>query len=135
MAEGNSSEVTAYFSEEIFILFTAIFAALTLRNDNRGIASSLADASIFGIIISIVISLVVWFASLPSSDVPRNATEFATLAMLYGAVFYIMSFYLSHVTGEVNKINFGLKNWHLIELAALYILLVFAPPSIFEIAA
>ena len=47
----------------------------------------------------------------------------------------MMSFYLSLVTGEDNKLNFGIKNWHLIEIAALYILLVFAPPSIFEIAA
>ena len=43
-AESNFSEVTAFFSEDIFFFFIAILAALTLRNDNRGIASSLADA-------------------------------------------------------------------------------------------
>ena len=82
-----------------------------------------------------MISLLIWFASMPSTEVPRNATELATQGLLYGTFFYMMSFYLSLVTGEDNKINFGIKNWHLIEIAALYILLVFAPPSIFEIAA
>ena len=47
----------------------------------------------------------------------------------------MMSYYVSLVTGETDEINFEIKNWHLIESAALYILLVFAPPSIFEIAA
>ena len=72
---------------------------------------------------------------MPSTEVPRNATELATQGLLYGTFFYMMSFYLSLVTGEDNKLNFGIKNWHLIEIAALYILLVFSPPSIFEIAA
>ena len=48
--------------------------------------------------------------------------------------FYMMPSYLSLVTGENDEINFGIKNRHPIDITTLYILLVFAPPSIFEIA-
>ena len=134
LAESNLVSVTTYFDAEIFLFFIAFFAALTLKNDHREFASNLADASIFGMIILIVISLLIWFASMPSSEVPRNATEIATQGILYGTFLYMLSFYLSLVTGENDEINFGIKNWHLIEITALYILLVFAPPSIFELA-
>ena len=57
------------------------------------------------------------------------------LELFYGTFLLMMSYYVSLLTGETDEINFDIKNWHLIELAALYILLVFAPPNIFEIAA
>ena len=71
----------------VFSAFIAFFAALTLKNDHREVASNLADASIFGMIILIVISLLIWFASMPSTEVPRNATEIATQGILYGTFF------------------------------------------------
>ena len=124
-----------FFSFEIIIVYVGIFFAFALRNRGERLARCLADASISGIMIMILASLLIWMPDLPAAEVPKNATELATLGMMYGTFFYMMSFYLSLATGETYEINFDIKNWHLIESAALYILLVFAPPSIFEIAA
>ena len=99
------------------------------------VARILAEASIIGIMLRVVIFLVVWFRGITASIIPEDATDIATLGLLYGTCLFMMSYYVSLLTGETDEINFDIKNWHLIESAALYILLVFAPPSIFEIAA
>ena len=64
----------------------------------------------------------------------EDATDIAISGLLYGTFLFMMSYYVSLLTGETDEINFDIKNWHLIESAALYILLAFAPPSIFELA-
>ena len=87
LSEVNRVSATAYFDPEIFLFFIAFFAALKLKNDHRKVTRNLADASIFGMIDLIVISLLIWFASMPSIEVPRNATEIAIQGILYGTFF------------------------------------------------
>jgi hypothetical protein len=106
---------------------------LLLGKKQIRIGRALVDTSIIGIIFSLIISLVGWFAGLSLGGIPIDALNIATLGMIYGSLIFIASFYTSIITQETTEINFGVKNWHLIELAALYILLVFAPPSIFEV--
>tara|TARA_B100000886_G_C20052746_1_gene338443 strand:- start:35 stop:256 length:222 start_codon:yes stop_codon:yes gene_type:complete len=55
--------------------------------------------------------------------------------LIYVPQIYLMSLFWSLVTGDTKEITYQAKNWHWIELTALWILFVFAPPSIFEIAA
>lgn len=123
-----------YLSPQVFMLFVGIFFLLLAGSALSNVARILAETSIIGIILSIVIALVVWFPGIAEGTIPKDATDFATLGLLYGTFLFMMSYYVSLVTGETDDINFDIKNWHLIESAALYILLVFAPPSIFELA-
>ena len=123
-----------YVSPKVFILFFGVIVLLLAGSALSNVARILAEASIIGIILSIVVALVVWFRGITVSTIPKDATDIATLGLLYGTFLFMMSYYLSLLTGETDEINFDIKNWHLIESAALYILLVFAPPSIFEIA-
>ena len=111
-----------------------LLALFFVARPSLGLARVLSDASIIGIMICILISLNYWWQGLPSDDIPERAMEVATLGMLYGTILLMSSYYVSLLTGETDDINFDIKNWHLIESAALYILLVFAPPSIFELA-
>ena len=126
---------TDYVSPKVLILFCGLIFLLLAGSASRNVARILAEASIIGIIICIAIALVAWFSGLTVGTIPKDATDFATLGLFYGTFLLMMSYYVSLLTGETDEINFDIKNWHLIELAALYILLVFAPPSIFEIAA
>ena len=123
-----------YVSPKVLILFFGVIVLLLAGSALSNVARILAEASIIGIILSIVVALVVWFRGITVSTIPKDATDIATLGLLYGTFLFMMSYYLSLLTGETDEINFDIKNWHLIESAALYILLVFAPPSIFEIA-
>ena len=124
-----------FVSPKVFILFFGIVVLLLAGSALSNVARILAEASIIGIILSIVVALVVWFRGITASTIPEDATDIATLGLLYGTFLFMMSYFVSLLTGETDEINFDIKNWHLIESAALYILLVFAPPSIFEIAA
>ena len=123
-----------YLSPQVFVLFVGIVVLLLAGSALSNVAKVLAEASIIGIVLSIIIALVVWFPGIAEGTIPKEATDIATLGLLYGTFLFMMSYYVSLLTGETEEINFEIKNWHLIESAALYILLVFAPPSIFEIA-
>ena len=122
-----------YISTEVAAIFFGIFCLLLLGKKQVRIGRALVDTSIIGIMFSLIISLVGWFNELSLGGIPIDALNIATLGMIYGSLIFIASFYTSIITQETSEINFGVKNWHLIELAALYILLVFAPPSIFEV--
>lgn len=123
-----------YLSPQVFVLFVGIVVLLLAGSALINVARILAEAAIIGIVLSIIIALVVWFPGIAEGTIPNAATDFATLGLLYGTFLFMMSYYVSLLTVETDEINFEIKNWHLIESAALYILLVFAPPSIFEIA-
>ena len=124
-----------YVSLKVFSIYFGVFFLLLVGSASNNVAKILAEASITGTVLCIVIALIVWFAGLTVGTIPEDATNIATLGLLYGSFLFVISYYVSLLTGETDEINFDIKNWHLIESAALYILLVFAPPSIFEIAA
>ena len=126
--------LSEYLSPKVFLLFVGIKVLFMARGGLNNFARNLAESSIVGIMVCIVLALIVWFRGLTEGTIPKDATDFATLGLLYGTFLFIISYYVSLLTGETDEISFDIKNWHLIESAALYILLVFAPPSIFEIA-
>jgi hypothetical protein len=130
---GSEEFLSTYFSAAVASIFFGIFCLLLLGKKQIRIGRALVDTSIIGIIFSLIISLVGWFNELSLGGIPIDALNIATLGMIYGSLIFVASFYTSIITQETTEINFGVKNWHLIELAALYILLVFAPPSIFEV--
>ena len=132
--DGNMT-LADYVSLEVFFVYFGVFFLLLVGSASNNVAKVLAEASITGIILCIAIALIVWFAGLTEGTIPKDASNIATLGLLYGSFFFVISYYVSLLTGETDEINFDVKNWHLIELAALYILLAFAPPGIFEIAA
>ena len=130
---GSEEFLSTYFSAAVASIFFGIFCLLLLGKKQIRIGRALVDTSIIGIIFSLIISLVGWFNELSLGGILIDALNIATLGMIYGSLIFIASFYTSIITQETTEINFGVKNWHLIELAALYILLVFAPPCIFEV--
>ena len=130
---GSEEFLSTYFSAAVAWIFLGVFCLLLLGKMQIRIGRVLVDTSIIGIMFSLIISLVGWFNELSLGGIPIDALNIATLGMIYGPLISVASFYTSIITQETIEINFGVKNWHLIELAALYILLVFAPPSIFEV--
>ena len=124
-----------YLSPRVFLLFVGIKVLFMARRSLNNFARILAESSIVGILVCIVFALVVWFRGLTEGLIPKDATDFATLGLLYGTFLFMISYYVSLLAGETDEINFDIKSWHLIESVGLYILLVFAPPSICEIAA
>ncbi len=133
LSVGSEEFLSTYFSAEVASIFLGVFCLLLLGKMKIRIGRALVDTSIIGIMFSLIIALVGWFNELSPGEIPIDALNIATLGMIYGSLIFIASFYTSIITQEASEINFGVKNWHLIELAALYILLVFAPPSTFEV--
>ena len=110
---------TDYVSPKVLILFCGLIFLLLAGSASRNVARILAEASIIGIITCIAIALVAWFSGLAVGTIPKDATDFATLGLLYGTFLLMMSYYVSLLTGETDEINFDIKCWHLIESAAL----------------
>ncbi|MBM89874.1 MAG: hypothetical protein CMQ41_16040 [Gammaproteobacteria bacterium] len=111
------------------------------RAEEKGLAENIADASIASIILSIMIGLVMLYSSFgadPSYEYMgvNQFTELANYAnygLFYGCSLYVFSFLLSLYTNEFQKINFKLKNWHMIEAFSFYVFMTLAAPSLFEL--
>ena len=111
------------------------------RAKQRGIAENIADASIATAITSIMIALIMLYSSFGSDPNFDNIgvnqflelANYANYGLLYGGSLYIFSFLLSLYTNEFHKINFKLRNWHLVEAFSFYVFMTLAAPSLFEL--
>ena len=108
-----------------------IFMAILMNTDKeKSLVHCVADAALAGIMVSLVAALVMWFQSSPQVDI--SAVAFGNLGVMYGTMIYIVCYIVSLKTGDTAKINFRVKNWHLVEANTFYIFLVFAPVSLGE---
>lgn len=115
------------------VLFLALFiTAIYLAKDrDTPIAITIADASLAGVILSLVISLIAWFGS--AEDLDRRAITFGSLGMAFGTYAYISAFILSLYTGGASSIDFAKKNWHLVEANTFFVFLLFVPQNVGEV--
>ena len=98
------------------------------KKDGKGIGDCLLDAAIYSAVISLVMALVLWYASGINPNV--SPIKFASTSLMYSAILYVFSFLLTLYTDEKTEIDFPTKNWHLVETYTFFIFLVFAPISI-----
>ena len=98
------------------------------KKDGKGFGSCLLDAAIYSAVISLIMALVLWYASGINPNV--SPIKFASTSLMYSAILYVFSFLLMRYTNEKTDIDFPTKNWHLVETYTFFIFLVFAPISI-----
>ncbi len=110
------------------LFITAIYLA---KDRDTPIATTIADASLAGVLLSLVISLIAWFGS--AEDLDRRAITFGSLGMAFGTYAYISAFILSLYTGGASSIDFAKKNWHLVEANTFFVFLLFVPQNVGEV--
>jgi len=98
------------------------------KKNGKGIGDCLLDAAIYSAVISLIMALVLWYASGINPNV--SPIKFASTSLMYSAILYVFSFLLTLYTDEKTEIDFPTKNWHLVETYTFFIFLVFAPISI-----
>ena len=108
----------------------SLWAIFWRNNSFKSIAHCLADSALVGILFSLVIALIGWFGVSPGVD--QLALSFGSLGTLYGTCLYVVCYFFSLRNGDSHKINFSIKNWHLIEANTFFIFLIFAPVNLGE---
>ena len=114
-------------------LFLSLFiTAIYLAKDRKTpIATTIADASLAGALLSLVVSLIAWFGS--AEDLDRRAITFGSLGMVFGTYAYISAFIFSLYTGGASSIDYAKKNWHLVEANTFFVFLLFVPQNVGEV--
>jgi len=114
-------------------LFLSLFivAIYLAKDSDTPIATTIADASLAGVLLSLVVSLVAWFGS--AEDLDRRAITFGSLGMVFGTYAYISAFILSLYTGGASSIDYAKKNWHLVEANTFFVFLLFVPQNVGEV--
>ena len=114
-------------------LFLSLFIIATYLAKDRDtpIATTIADASLAGVLLSLVISLIAWFGS--AEDLDRRAITFGSLGMVFGTYSYIAAFLLSLYLGGASSIDYAKKNWHLVEANTFFVFLLFVPKNVGEV--
>ena len=114
-------------------LFPSLFllAIYLAKDTDTPIATTIADASLAGVLLSLVVSLIAWFGS--AEDLDRRAITFGSLGMVFGTYAYISAFILSLYTGGASSIDYAKKNWHLVEANTFFVFLLFVPQNVGEV--
>ena len=95
----------------------------------KKLAQLLPDAGNGATLLCLVIALIVWFAKgYPDGSV----LALGTIAIFYGTLIFIITFFISLRTGEYYAVNFDIKIWHIAEAASFFIFLIFAPMNLFQ---
>ena len=144
MIVGPSNPTTGYdyLSIQPLLLSLGLLILFHLsRAKKKGMAENICDASIATTITSIMIALIMLYSNFGSDPNFENIgvnqflelANYANYGLLYGGSLYIFSFLLSLYTNEFHKINFKLRNWHLVEAFSFYVFMTLAAPSLFEL--
>ena len=114
-------------------LFLSLFIlAIYLAKDRDSpIATTIADASLAGVLLCLVVCLIAWFGS--AEDLDRRAITFGSFGMVFGTYAYTSAFILSLYTGGASSINYAKKNWHLVEANTFFVFLLFVPQNVGEV--
>lgn len=114
-------------------LFSSLFIlAIYLAKDrDTPIATTIADASLAGVLLCLVVCLIAWFGSAEILD--RRAITFGSFGMVFGTYAYISAFILSFYTGGASSIDYAKKNWHLVEANTFFVFLLFVPQNVGEV--
>ena len=107
---------------------TSLISCIMGRKHGRGVGPCLADAAIYSAVISLSIALVLWFDAGTNPTIPP--IKFASVSLLYSTMLYVLVFASTLYSSVYNKIDFSIKNWHLVETHTFFVFLVFAPISI-----
>ena len=114
-------------------LFLSLFILAIYLAKDRGspIATTIADASLAGVLLCLVVCLIAWFGS--AEDLDRRAITFGSFGMVFGTYAYTSAFILSLYTGGASSINYAKKNWHLVEANTFFVFLLFVPQNVGEV--
>ncbi len=114
-------------------LFLSLFIlAIYLAKDrDSAIATTIADASLAGVLLCLVVCLIAWFGS--AEDLDRRAITFGSFGMVFGTYAYTSAFILSLYTGGASSIDYAKKNWHLVEANTFFVFLLFVPQNVGEV--
>ena len=114
-------------------LFLSLFIlAIYLAKDRDSpIATTIADASLAGVLLCLVVCLIAWFGS--AEDLDRRAITFGSFGMVFGTYAYTSAFILSLYTGGASSIDYAKKNWHLVEANTFFVFLLFVPQNVGEV--
>ena len=70
-----------YASPKVFLLFVGINVLFTVRGGLINFARILAESSIVGVMVCIVLALIIWFKGITAGTIPKEATDIATLGL------------------------------------------------------
>ena len=120
------------FLNPVALLIFGAFLGLGLVVYNfrkKKLAQLLLDAGTGATLLCLVIALIVWFGKgYPDGSV----LALGTIAIFYGTLIFIITFFISLRTGEYYAVNFDIKIWHIAEAASFFIFLIFAPMNLFQ---
>ena len=120
------------FLNPVALLIFGAFLGLGLVVYNfrkKKLAQLLLDAGTGATLLCLIIALIVWFGKgYPDGSV----LALGTIAIFYGTLIFIITFFISLRTGEYYAVNFDIKIWHIAEAASFFIFLIFAPMNLFQ---
>lgn len=124
---------TAYVDMRSMLVFCApLFLLLALGRDQIN-SDKILRAVVVGMLGPVLLSIVVYTASANDITAIGPAMALGVLALLYGGLCLFMFGCVMPSTPQ-NRKALWRANWHALEIYALVILILFAPPSIMEIA-
>lgn len=124
--------ISTFFDLATFMLFAAPLVMLTATGPNTLSINRLLRAVVVGMLGPVLISMTAWLLGQGDNRSLGPAMAVGLLGLLYGAwtTFAIGSFRHANTN---NLRHLWRASWHSLEIYALLILIVFAPPSLIEI--
>ena len=130
------SPILFYLPDPLFLVVApalVVIGASKLRNRTAEI-HVLLQLVIIGTLGAVVIALIKYLIALDLEDnkfAVAEAVAEGILGLFYGSIILTVAAFCSH-EGVFKKISFLRLNWHLLEIYALWILMIFAPLTVRE---
>jgi len=129
------SGLGAFVDTTTIYIFAAFAAAFLLvnRNESKSIYYLVCETMVIASLASVIIALISYNTYQGHVPLMAPAIAIGILGPLYGS-FVIIQCATFLPEADLREINFVQISWHLLEICGLWILMVFAPTSLFEMS-
>ena len=135
LAMERAAGIYAFMDATSLIVTLTPVTALMLTNNKKASSRRYMQSIVVGITGALFICVMAWTLATQEENAQSVGPVIAItlLSMTYGVMILLIAASLSS-DARAQQVDFGRVNWHLLEVFALIVLMIFAPESVYEFA-
>jgi hypothetical protein len=127
--------INAFLDATSLIITLSPVTLLMLTNNKKASSRRYMQSIVVGVTGALFFCVMAWTVATQEENAQAvgPVVAISLLSMTYGVVILLIAACLSS-DARAQKVDFGKINWHLLEVFALIVLMIFAPESVYEFA-
>ena len=106
--------------------------SVIFANEQKELLEAISDGAFANAAVSVVASIILFFLSIGAPETIGASLLIGCFGLFYGLIIHIGCYLCALKRERIDRLNYGVKNWHLVELTSFFLFIFYAPPTMLE---